>query len=121
MSMWFQIAMLLPVALQSKGNLLACALGHDQLPGQTFSVPVSSDGSEPITHYTVVSPVQQSFIDMLVGAKSGILPDIPWEDFGLSEEDVLEVISNLQVSEPSEDRLNLDEWLDSLDLKRINN
>jgi hypothetical protein len=89
------IVMIIPAALQDKANKLACALGHDVLPGNTFSVPLSADGSEPATHYGCRTAAQQNFVDLLTAAGQGSLPDVPWADFELTEADIPAVLSAL--------------------------
>lgn len=97
MSSWnLSIVMIVPAALQDTANRLSCALGHDVLPGNTFSVPLSSDGSEPATHYGCRTAAQQSFADLLTAAGGGTLPDdIVWGDFGLRTEDVPPLLASL--------------------------
>lgn len=96
MSDWtLSIVMIVPAALQETANRLACALGHDTLPGDTFSVPLSADGAEPATHYGCRSAAQQSFVDLLTAAGSGSLPDVPWEDFRLTMDDISAVLAVL--------------------------
>lgn len=52
MSGWaLSIVMIVPANLKDVANRLSCALGHDVLSGNTFSMPLSSDGSEPATHF----------------------------------------------------------------------
>jgi hypothetical protein len=84
----YSVVILCPAALQADGNLLACALGHDTLPGSTFSVPVSTDGAEPVAYYGCRTDAQQSFVDVFGAAAQGALPPIVWEDFGLTLERV---------------------------------
>jgi hypothetical protein len=89
------IVMIVPAELQDTANRLSCALGHDVLPGDTFSVPLSATGAEPATHYGCRTAAQQSFVDLLAEAGQGSLPDVAWEDFGLTEADVPAVLSAL--------------------------
>lgn len=94
----WSVVLICPAALQEKSNLLACALGHDVLPGNTFSVPLSADGNAPATHYGCHTVAQLSFVQMFQAAGQGQLPDIVWGDFGLTEADVWEVLGELIVS-----------------------
>jgi len=82
------IVIIVPVDLREKANALSCALGHDVLPGDTFTVPLSSDG-ETVTHYGTRTQGKQGFLDIIAGASEGQLPD----DFEQPLEDVQEVIS----------------------------
>lgn len=98
MSGWsLSIVMIVPAALQDTANRLSCALGHDMLPGNTFSVPLSADGSEPATHYGCRTAAKQEFVDILTSAGTGDLPDIAWADFGLTVEDIAPVLAALIV------------------------
>lgn len=82
------IVIIVPAGLREKANRLACALGHDVLPGNTFSVPLSDNG-EDVTHYGCRTAAKQEFVDILTAASEGELP----EDFEQPLEDVQEVIS----------------------------
>lgn len=98
MSGWnLSIVMIVPAALQDTANRLSCALGHDVLPGNTFSVPLSADGSEPATHYGCRTAAKQEFVDILTSAGAGDLPEIEWADFGLTVEDIAPVLEALIV------------------------
>lgn len=98
MSDWtLSIVMIVPAALQDTANRLSCALGHDVLPGNTFSVPLSSDGSDPATHYGCRTAAKQEFVDILTSAGAGDLPDIEWADYGLTVEDVAPLLAALIV------------------------
>ncbi len=98
MSGWtLSIVMIIPAALQDTANRLSCALGHDVLPGNTFSVPLSADGSEPATHYGCRTAAKQEFVDIISSAADGDLPEIEWADFGLTVEDIAPVLAALIV------------------------
>lgn len=91
------IVMIVPAELQDTANRLSCALGHDMLPGNTFSVPLSADGSEPATHFGCRTAAKQEFIDILTSAGQGDLPEIEWADFGLTIEEIAPVLAALIV------------------------
>lgn len=91
------IVMVVPAAQRDTANKLACALGHDVMPGRTFSVPLSSDGSEPATHYGCRTAAQQSFVDLLTAAGQGELPDVSWADFELTAGDIPAVLAALVI------------------------
>lgn len=96
MSDWsLSIVMIVPAALQDTANRLACALDYDVLPGDTFSVPLSATGQAPATHYGCRSAAKQEFIDMLAAAGQGTLPDIQWEDYGLTVDDIPPILAAL--------------------------
>lgn len=98
------IVMIVPASLRDIGNRLSCALGHDTLPGNTFSIPLSADGSEPATHYGCRTAAQQSFADLLSAAGQGVLPDIDWTEYGLTVEDIGAVLARLIADvRPAED------------------
>lgn len=90
MSDWpYSVVLLIPAAVQAAANTLAAGLGHGP---NNFSVPLSSDGSEPATWYGCRAQTQQSFIDMLTAAGNGELPTIE----GMSPKEVAEVLMQLQ-------------------------
>lgn len=82
------IVIIVPADLREKANRLSCALGHDVLPGDTFTVPLSSDG-ETVTHYGTRTQAKPEFVDILTAAAEGELP----EDFEQPIEDVQEVMA----------------------------
>lgn len=90
------IVLIVPAELQDKANRLSCALGHDVLPGNTFSVPLSDNG-ETVTHYGCRTAAKQEFVDILTSAGAGDLPDIEWADFDLTAEDIAPVLAALIV------------------------
>ncbi len=115
------IVMIVPAALQDTANRLSCALGHDVLPGNTFSVPLSSDGSEPATHYGCRTAVKQEFVDILTNAGAGDLPEIEWADYGLTVEDIAPVLAALIVDVRSAGQASghFDDAAEDSDLRRI--
>lgn len=122
MSGWtLSIVMIVPAALQDAANRLSCALGHDVLPGNTFSVPLSEDGPEPATHYGCRTAAKQEFVDILTGAGAGDMPDAEWADYGLTVEDIAPVLAALIVDvRPAEQASgHFDEVAEDSDLRRI--
>lgn len=93
----FSLVLIIPAALQDNANRLACALGHDTLPGKTFSAPLSFDGREPIAYYGCRAAATQGFVTVLTDAIQGVLPPVPWGDYGLEEADVVAVLDDLIV------------------------
>ncbi len=115
----YSLAFMVPDAHRAEANRLACALGHDQLPGNTFSVGLSADGSEPATHWACHSWVQEIFIKTLFAAGEGHLPEVIWSDFELTEKEVFEILSKLVSSEPQTSFLDFNEWITSKNLMKI--
>jgi hypothetical protein len=96
MSDWsLSIVMIIPADLRDTANRLACALDYDVLPGDTFSVPLSATGTTPATHYGCRSAAKQEFVDMLAAAGQGVLPDVPWADYGLTVDDIPPILASL--------------------------
>jgi len=88
--------LILPADLQSAGNALAIAMGHDVEPAHTYSVPLSADGQEPATHYGCHAWVTEAFVAMLQSAAQGQMPE------GLDPQLVATVLSGLISSIGSE-------------------
>ena len=90
MSDWpYSVVLLIPASSQAAANQVAEGLGHGP---SNFSVPLSSDGSEPATWYGCRTQAQQSFIDMLTAAGQGQLPEIE----GMTPQEVGAVLVQLQ-------------------------
>lgn len=87
------IVIIVPAALKDKADYLSCAIGHDDMPGNTFSVPLSADGSEPATHYGCRTTAKQEFIDIMTGAETGQLPDVDWSEYNLTEQDITDILT----------------------------
>lgn len=77
------VVLILPDEHASTGNQVAVALGHDIAPGQTYSVPLSADGSEPYTHYGARAQASPGFVVMLDIATTGNVP--PGTDQALAD------------------------------------
>lgn len=92
MNWLYSVVLICPAANREQANLLACALGHDVLPGNTFVAPLSATGEAPATHFGCRATAQQTFVDLFVGASQGVLPAIPWADYGLTEADVFALL-----------------------------
>ena len=90
MSDWpYSVVLIIPAAVQDQADQVAAGLGHGP---NNFSVPLSSDGSEPATWYGCRAQTQQSFIDMLTAAGQGTLPEIE----GMTPQEVGAVLMQLQ-------------------------
>jgi len=119
MSYPFSLALVISDANRVNANLLACVLGHDVYPGNTYSVPLAATAEGPATHWGCHSWVQQSFLDLLAGAAQGSLPPVDWSEVGLTEQDILVVLSDLKASPPQTEPLNFDEWIATHGLVRV--
>jgi hypothetical protein len=117
----YSVVLICPAANRDQANLLACALGHDVLPGNTFSAPLSATGEAPATHYGCRATAQQAFVDLFHGAAQGQLPPIPWEDYGLTEADVFALLPLLTFdARPSTDASgHYDEVIAGIGLARV--
>ena len=85
----YSVVLLIPAAVQAQADQVAAGLGHGP---DNFSVPLSSDGSEPATWFGCRSQAQQSFIDMLTAAGEGELPTIE----GMTPQEVGAVLVQMQ-------------------------
>ena len=115
------IVIIVPAALQDKANRLSCALGHDVLPGNTFSVPLSSDG-ETVTHYGCRTTAKSEFVAILEAAGQGQLPpDFPLDEFGVTAQDVADVLGAqiIDVQDASAMIGHFDDVLAANELQRI--
>lgn len=110
------IVLIVPAELQDKANRLSCALGHDVLPGNTFSVPLTDNG-EDVTHYGCRTTAKQEFVDILTAAGDGQLPT----DFPVPIEDVQEVLAAqiVDIRDAGEMQTHFDDVIKLNNLKRI--
>lgn len=110
------LVLTIPAEHQEAANRIAVALGHDSapLPGQTFIVGFSADGSAPATHYSARTQADVQFTTLLMDAAAGTVPEMPpsgaWEDFGLSVETVEAVVASLLFDIRSEAELEDRGW-----------
>lgn len=95
----YTLALILPASDADDGNKLAWALGRQpdpqQASAQTFTAPLSGDGTEPASHYGALSQAtDEGFVGMLQDAKQdGTLPSIDWSTYGLTATRVAEVLN----------------------------
>lgn len=97
MSDWnLSVVLIVPSEYRERANRISCFLGHDVLPGRSYSIPLSSDGSEPATHYGLRTAAAQSFIEQVqaVSGKAALDPE-ELASFDLMEDDVREVVASL--------------------------
>lgn len=92
----YSVSLIVPAAMLDKAQHLAWAIGHDEPPLDCFGAELTSDGAT-VTHYGLHTYAMQSFVDILVGAQQGQLPPIPWADYGLTEQDVLDVVASMTI------------------------
>lgn len=88
------LAGIVPIAFHDDANRLATAFGYQPPDGDTFSIRLSSDGTNE-THRAFVQSASDGFAGMLSAMKAGTLPPIPWSDYGLSEQSVIDLMAAL--------------------------
>ena len=81
--------------LQAKANTISEIMGWGP---NSYTVPLSSTGQEPATHYGLHAWVEQSFVDMMLAAQNTNLMPQPLVDAGMSPSDFTAVISALIAS-----------------------
>lgn len=81
-------------AMQGDANRLACAFGHDVLPGRTFTAAIGS----PTTHYGFWNRASQPCLERFAAAFRGELPTVTWADYSLTEDSARAVIGALLIS-----------------------
>ena len=65
---------MVPAALRDNANALACALGYDEMPGNTFSIPLAPTSVAAPTHYGFNTVATQAFVDDWTAVKGGNFP-----------------------------------------------
>lgn len=97
MSEWnLSVVLIVPALMQTKANYLSCALGYDEMPGNTYKVPLSANGELPITHYGCRTAATEDFADILQNAGAGNLPGgLDLAAFNLTVEDVQDIMGAL--------------------------
>lgn len=85
------VVLIIPADLRDKADQLAELMGWGP---NSYSVPLSADGTEPATHYGLHTWAAQSFVDMLTGAQGGVMPP-ELVDAGYAEADFLAVMGGL--------------------------
>lgn len=95
---WVSAVLIIPAAHKQTADLGSVAMGHANPGVETYTVPLSSTGAEPVTHCACVSWVRQAFLDTIAAAKLGTLPEgPPWGAVGLTEAEVLAMAAALVV------------------------
>lgn len=90
------VALIAPAALREKAQRLAWAIGINEPPFDSFSAELSSDGTT-ITHYGQTTYDNAEFATLLLEAQQGKLPDIPWTYYGLTEQNVTDLMTQMTV------------------------
>jgi hypothetical protein len=97
MSYSFSAVCVVPIDKLELGNRLAEGLGHGP---NNYSVPLSSNGLEPATHYGCRAAVNEVFVAMVEDAGQGMLPEIE----GMTPTEVMEAFMAMQINiEPAND------------------
>lgn len=109
------IVIIVPAELLDKANRLACALGHDVPPGNTFSVELT-DGTN--TFYGCQTPAKQEFLDILAAAGEGQLPP-ELEEFGVTPEDVDQILQKMIIDEREDDTRHFTDVIVANNLTRV--
>lgn len=111
MSYQYSVPMICPAADADAISTLAEALGHGP---NTMSVPLSSDGSEPATHYGAHAWARQQFIDVVEAGRNGDIPQ-PLQDAGYTGDQVADLLSRLTMTvSTGDDGLTARERFDAL-------
>lgn len=85
----YRIALIVPDAQREAANRIAEAMGWG---AGCYSVPLSTDGAEPATHWGLSTSATQSFVDILEAAGTGVIPE------GIDAEDISSVLPVLLVA-----------------------
>ena len=121
MSFDFSVALIVPKAYQAKADRIACAMGFDELPGTTFSVPFTSDGVT-ITHYGCLTWANEDFIQILDAFAQGQtpIPETTWTAYGIGLTAVKDTLAHMIIGplETTDPNGNLDAVLAANGLAR---
>lgn len=119
----YAVSAVIPAAMRDDGDRLSWALGYQPDPStgaRTFVAALSSDGSEPATHYGYnAQAAAQDFVDMLQAAKAGELAPMAWEDYGLTESRVRELMEAMDVEVSGRETRPWDALLERLGLMTV--
>lgn len=119
----YAVSAIIPAAMRDDGDRLSWALGYQPDPStgaRTFVAALSSDGSEPATHYGYnAQAAAQDFVDILHAAKGGTLVPIDWEAYGLTEKRVKDLLQAMEVEVSSKDDWPWDALVDRLGLMTL--
>lgn len=89
----YSAVLIIPETLLTKANKLGEAMGW----GPT-NYTIHLKDIDDISYYGLRTDVQPSFLDLIQNAATGILPEMDFETYELTPEDVQEVVLNLKSS-----------------------
>lgn len=93
----YSLVIIVPDADKPDAVKMAQAMGHCPSDSDTYTVPLSADGTGTPTHWLGHSWCTPGFAAMLSAVGEGVLPEPEaggaWEDYGLTEARVLEIMS----------------------------
>lgn len=106
------LVLIIPDSHKAMANRLMCALGQDVLPGNTFAVPLSADGTAPASHWGARGVMLPTFTDMMNDAKaSGSPPGQAYSDFDLTIGNVKQVFDAMIIHDiPQGDMTGLEHF-----------
>lgn len=112
---------ILPDAHKVTGDKIAVGMDNADVGAETYSVPLSATGEDPPTHWGTHSWVEQEWADQVEAAIGGTLPDVTWEDYGLTEVEVTEAFAAMQLSTKPDGQHDghFDDFIATLGLQRI--
>ena len=87
----YSAVLIIPETLLTKANKLGEAMGW----GPTNYTIHLKDADE-VSYYGLRTDVQPSFLELLQNASTGILPELDFETYELTPEDIQEVVNNLK-------------------------
>lgn len=86
-------AIIVPDAHRNAFNMFFVAFGDDELPGFYVSVPLSSNGEEPATHWGCRTDLTATRVEQVQEWKNGVLPtplaNFDWGTLGVTSDDVI--------------------------------
>lgn len=120
MTEWiYSIVLIVPTAQRADANALAAAMGWGP---DNYAVPLSSGGTEPVSHFGLVTVCKPDFVAMLAGAQEGQMPqelidaDYPPAAFAAVVESL---IADPVLRSEAEGKTHLDAVLGAQGLQRI--
>jgi hypothetical protein len=118
----YSLVMIYPDSVLEDANFLACAMGHDTLPGNAYTVELkdASDNRYHMCHSFCI----ESFAQMLSQVSQGTLPEPEsgnWEDYNLTAQRVGEIMSMAIVSckDGADPTSHVNEVLEANNLEKV--
>ena len=87
----YSAVLIIPETLLTKANKLGELMGW----GPT-NYTIHLKDTDDVSYYGLRTDVQPSFLDIIQNASTGILPELDFETYELTPEDVQEVVANLK-------------------------